>query len=181
MKTLSTYGVNGSSPLNELKYFDVTKTFPPDIMHDLLEGVIPLTIKLVVCQAHKEKHVTIQEINEELQQLSIGQNDAKNRPVQLSERLMQNSGIAGESLSILSLLVCEFLGKMKDTFGNVITPKCHYMIHYPRLITMHGPLHSLWCMRFEAKHQYLKNVASSCRNFIHVAKTLSDRHQMRQC
>ena len=36
-------------------------------------------------------------------------------------------------------------------------------------------------MRFEAKHQYFKTVASSCRNFINVAKTLSDRHQMRQC
>ncbi len=36
-------------------------------------------------------------------------------------------------------------------------------------------------MRFEAKHQYFKTVASTCRNFINVAKTLSDRHQMRQC
>ena len=36
-------------------------------------------------------------------------------------------------------------------------------------------------MRFEAKHQYFKTVASSCRNFIYVAKTLSDRHQMRLC
>ncbi|KAF1391041.1 hypothetical protein PFLUV_G00064480 [Perca fluviatilis] len=73
----ATYGVNGPSPLNELKYFDVTKGFPPDIMHDLLEGVVPLTVKLVVCQAHKEKHITIQEMNEELQQLHIGQNDKK--------------------------------------------------------------------------------------------------------
>ena len=52
-----TYGVNGPSPLNELKYFDV-----------------PLIVKLVMC---KEKHITTQEINEELQQLAIGQNDKK--------------------------------------------------------------------------------------------------------
>lgn len=58
-----TYGVNGPSPFSELNYFDVTKAFPPDIMHDLLEGVFPLVLKLVVCQAHKEKHITIQEIN----------------------------------------------------------------------------------------------------------------------
>lgn len=36
-------------------------------------------------------------------------------------------------------------------------------------------------MHFEAKHQYFKTVASTCRNFINVAKTLSERHQMRQC
>lgn len=86
-----------------------------------------------------------------------------------------------ESLSMLNLLVCEFLTKLKDVFGDVITPKCHYMIHYARLIAMYGPLRMVWCMRFEAKHQYLKTVASNCRNFINVAKTLSDRHQMRQC
>ena len=72
-----TYGVSGPSPLSELNYFDVTKA--PDIMHDLLEGVIPLVLKIVVCQAHKEKHITIQEINEELQHLAIGQNAKKKR------------------------------------------------------------------------------------------------------
>ncbi len=81
----------------------------------------------------------------------------------------------------MNLLVCEFLTKLKDVFGNVITPKCHYTIHYARLIAMYGPLRRVWCMRFEAKHQYFKTVASTCRNFINVAKTFSDRHQMRQC
>ncbi len=89
------YGVNYPSPFNELNYFDVTQAFPPDIMHDLLEGVIPLIIKLVLSWAHKEKHITIQELNDELQQLSIGQNDKKNKPVQLSERTLHKSGIAG--------------------------------------------------------------------------------------
>ena len=89
--------------------------------------------------------------------------------------------IKRESLAFLNLLVCEFLTKLKDVFGNVITPKCHYMIHYARLTAMYGPRRRVWCMRFEAKHQYFKTVASTCRNFINVSKTLSDRHQMRQC
>lgn len=46
--------VNGPSPLNVLKYFDVRKAFPPDMMYDLVEGVVPLIVKLVVCQAHKD-------------------------------------------------------------------------------------------------------------------------------
>ncbi len=99
-----TYGVTGASPLSELNYFDVTKALPHDIMHDLLEGVIPLVLKLVVCQAHKEKHITIQEINEELQHLAIGQNDKKNRPVQLSERLMQSSGISGSAPHVIPFM-----------------------------------------------------------------------------
>lgn len=223
----STYGVYSSSPFDELHYFDVTKSLPPDIMHDLLEGVIPLVMKLVISKAHTEKHITINEINEELQKIHIGQNDKTNKPVQLSERL-RTVGVSGsasqkwclfrllpflkahrvppncnywnvfllchditeivmspkvrkENLVLLNLLVQEFLTAMKDVFGDVITPKCHYLVHYARLTEMYGPLRLLWCMRFEGKHQYFKMVAHKCRNFVNVANTLSKRHQFRQC
>ena len=36
------------------------------------------------------------------------------------------------------------------------TPKCHFVTHYPRLTYLYGPLRNVWCMRFEAYHQYLK-------------------------
>ncbi|XP_035989246.1 uncharacterized protein LOC110368027 isoform X1 [Fundulus heteroclitus] len=223
----ATYGVNSSSPFDTLRYFDVTKSLPPDIMHDLLEGVIPLVMKLVICKAQTEKHITIKEINEELQKICIGQNDKANKPVLLPERL-QKVGVTGsasqkwclfrllpflmahhippdckywhvfllcreiseivmapkvrrDNLLMLDLLVQEFLTEMKDVFGDVITPKCHYLIHYARLMEMYGPLRSLWCMRFEGKHQYFKMVAHNCRNFVNIAKTLSDRHQFKQC
>ncbi|TKS80540.1 hypothetical protein D9C73_014642 [Collichthys lucidus] len=86
-----------------------------------------------------------------------------------------------ENLLLLNLLVQEFLTEMTDVFGDVITPKCHYLIHYARLIEMYGPLRLLWCMRFEGKHQYFKMVAYNCRNFVNIATTLSNRHQFRQC
>ena len=53
---------------------NVTKACLLYIMHDLIEGVVMLIVKLVLCQAHKQTHITIQEINEELQQVVIGQN-----------------------------------------------------------------------------------------------------------
>ena len=65
-------------------------------MHDLLEGVIPLVLKLVISRAHAEKHITIKEINEELQKICIGQNDKANKPVELSERL-HTVGINGSA------------------------------------------------------------------------------------
>lgn len=220
-------GVYSSSPLDKLHYFDVTKALPPDIMHDLLEGVIPLVMKLVICKAQTEKHITIKEINEELQKICIGQTDKANKPVLLSERL-QKVGVTGtasqkwclfrllpflmahhvphsckywhvfllcrefseivmapkvrrDNLLMLDLLVQEFLTEMKDVFGDVLTPKCHYLIHYARLMEMYGPLRSLWCMRFEGKHQYFEMVAHNCRNFVNIAKTLSNRHQFKQC
>ena len=41
-------GVNFESPLLQLKDFDIFSQVPFDIMHTCLEGVIPLTLKLVV-------------------------------------------------------------------------------------------------------------------------------------
>lgn len=222
------YGVRCTSPFNALGYFDVTKSLPPDVMHDMLEGVLPLTMKHVICQAHRQKHITIAELNEELQKFCIGQNDKANKPVLLSERLLKTSGIVGtatqkwclfrllpflmghrippgskywhvflvcreiadivmapkvrkDELAYLEILVHAFLSEMTEVFGNVLTPKCHYLVHYPRLMCMYGPLRSLWCMQFEGKHQYFKNLANNCRNFRNVTVTLSNRHQLKQC
>lgn len=66
------YGVRVGSVFDQLDYFDVTISLPPDVMHDFLEGVAPLVLRLVVCKAHQEKHITIQELNDELRKMSIG-------------------------------------------------------------------------------------------------------------
>ncbi|CAI5674003.1 unnamed protein product [Oreochromis niloticus] len=197
-------------------------------MHDLLEGVIPLVMNLVICKAHREKHITIYEINDELKNVKFGRNDKPNRTVPLTEKMLRNSNIVEsasqkwclfrllpflmahhvppgtpywhvfllcaeivdlvmatnvrkDELAHLNLLIREFLEMTTEVFGNVLTPKCHYLIHYPRLILMYGPLRPLWCMRYESKHQYFKHIASKCKNFVNITATLSNRHQMKQC
>lgn len=64
----------------------VTKCLPPDVMHVLLEGVLPLAMKLVICKAHNQKHITIHEINDELKNVNIWKNDRPNKPVPLTEK-----------------------------------------------------------------------------------------------
>ena len=44
-----------------------------------------------------------------------------------------------------------------------------------------GPLVRHWTMRFEAKHQYFKQLASRMGNFINVTWSLAVRHQCYQC
>lgn len=39
-------GVKFDSPLNELPGFHVQEGLPPDIMHDIFEGIVPYGIKL---------------------------------------------------------------------------------------------------------------------------------------
>ena len=43
-----TYGINYESPLNEIENFHVINQLPQDIMHVLLEGVIPYEISLLL-------------------------------------------------------------------------------------------------------------------------------------
>lgn len=43
------YGVNRRALLHNLSYFSVTSgALVPDIMHDILEGVLPLQVKLML-------------------------------------------------------------------------------------------------------------------------------------
>jgi len=37
-----------------------------------------------------------------------------------------------------------------------LRPKHHYLLHYPWLITMFGPLIRVWTMRLESKHSFFK-------------------------
>jgi len=61
------------------------------------------------------------------------------------------------------------------------TPKLHYMVHLPAQIRQFGPLRQHWCMRFEAEHQYFKNLASRVKNFRNLLKTFSERKQKLKC
>jgi len=221
------YGVLNRCPFLDLPYFDVTKAFVPDIMHDMLEGVIPHLMHKLLHKSVREKAVTIDVLNKRLDSVSKCTND---RPNAFTTRNLGPSGnvvgsasqkwqlflilpqilgryldegdlswetylllrdvtdivfapvIRKSSLSFLEGLIVQFLSHYALVFGaQAITPKHHYMLHYPRLIGMYGPLRHLWCMRFESKHQYFKSVISSLGNYINVTSTMASRHQMRQC
>lgn len=55
-----------------------------------------------------------------------------------------------------------------------LLPKHHFMIHYPRCIRNVGPILHMWCMRYEAKHNFFKTQLKSFKN---ITKTLAKKHQ----
>ncbi|XP_040073555.1 uncharacterized protein LOC115323428 [Ixodes scapularis] len=83
------------------------------------------------------------------------------------------------TIPYLKVLISDFYSAFTQVFPEVnVIPKMHYLIHYPRLIRLYGPLSKLSSMRFEAKHQYFKSLARKTRNFINICRTLSTRHQL---
>ncbi|KAG0421693.1 hypothetical protein HPB47_002432 [Ixodes persulcatus] len=64
-----------------------------------------------------------------------------------------------EFLPYLRDRIQAFLRAFSELYTSAtVTPKLHCLEHYPRLIQEYGPLQQYWCMRFESKHQYFKNV-----------------------
>ena len=41
------YGVVTGSPFEQIRSFHVITDLPPDLMHDVLEGVIPITLDVI--------------------------------------------------------------------------------------------------------------------------------------
>lgn len=81
-----------------------------------------------------------------------------------------------ESVDLLEILIHDHHSKVKE-FGHLL-PKHHIIVHYPRAIRSMGPLLHIWCMRFEAKHGYFKDLVHKLKNFKNIPYTLALRHQM---
>ena len=81
----------------------------------------------------------------------------------------------------LNRLIRQYVEDRHQLFPSVpLRPKHHYLLHYPWLIQMFGPLIGVWTMRMESKHSFFKRCARSCRNFINITKSLSETHQLNQ-
>ena len=228
-----TYGVKGRCLFDELEHFSVTESLPPDVMHDILEGLLPINILIVLRSLIQGKNLTVKVFNERLDLFSYGTSDLRTKPPHLADDFASNSKISGSASQNWTLfwnlpfLIGDLIKKNVDStfppfwalhllarqicrivFAPVIkrnwlldlqrhiaehhtilaeidhemfTPKLHFLVHYPRLIEVFGPLKHLWCMRFEACHQYYKQLARITKNFRNIALTLSERHQYKAC
>lgn len=224
------YGIKNACCFSKLKYVPspIVYLFPPDIMHDLLEGIIPAILLLLLKQLVREKQITLVQLNYEIKHFPYGMNDRASKPPPIPEHALRPSGhlpgTASEKWTLFRLLpqmignqihgcsawdvylllreisdiimaptirkcwlpyleekITVFLALVEEVFPGKHTPKMHYLMHYPRLLSAYGPLIHVSCLRFEAKHQYFKTIARASRNFKNIAKTLARRHQMRQC
>ena len=81
----------------------------------------------------------------------------------------------------VSILIADHHSKFREIFPTrSLIPKHHFMVHYPTCLREVGPLIHVWCMRYEAKHDYFCQIANNCRNFKNICKTVAKRHQINQ-
>jgi hypothetical protein len=89
--------------------------------------------------------------------------------------------VSHDQVLLLNRLVTLYVNERSKMFAQVaLRPKHHYLLHYPWLIQMFGPLIHVWTMRMESKHTFFKRCSRSAQNFINITKTLSETHQFSQ-
>ena len=80
------YGINRESILESIPNFSVVENLPHDIMHDLLEGVIPHEIKALLMYFILEcKYFTLKKLNERLANYNYGYTEASDKPTPISD------------------------------------------------------------------------------------------------
>ncbi|XP_077275930.1 uncharacterized protein LOC143904844 [Temnothorax americanus] len=86
------------------------------------------------------------------------------------------------SLSYLSVLISEHHEKYLTVFPQAtLKPKHHYMLHYSEVMRRVGPLWSVCCLRWEAKHRPLKQAAHATNSRRNLPLTLAIKHQLNLC
>ena len=78
----------------------------------------------------------------------------------------------------LALLTEEHHAYYKEIYpGEMLLPKHHFMVHYPSCLLKSGPPVTYWCMRFEARHNFFKELARITRCYKNICLTLATRFQ----
>ncbi|XP_047143709.1 uncharacterized protein LOC105850147 isoform X1 [Hydra vulgaris] len=226
------FGIKVVSILKELKYYHPAKNDTGDIMHDILEGIAPLEIKLVLYNfIYIQNLFDLNLLNNRLRHFPYGLTFQDKKPSLITEnRLKDNSSLLGQrssqtmtllivlplligdkvpsdsehwkllllllkisnivfspavhksDMTYLAALIADHNSLFKNLFPNKnLMYKHHRLTHYPSLILKNGPQARMWCMRFEAKHNFFKRIAHIVWNFRNIAYTLAFRHQLAQC
>jgi len=122
----ATFGIRYESPFNQ-GTFHVVGRLPPDILHDLLEGTVPLEMALVLQQLVAEGCFTVQQLNLIINSWPYGTLDRQNKPVALGsvigDKIRQNAGRMWCLLRLLPLMIGPMIPKLNPYWSFLLELK----------------------------------------------------------
>ncbi|XP_046608722.1 uncharacterized protein LOC124299511 [Neodiprion virginianus] len=96
-------------------------------------------------------------------------------------QMITSPKISSNILPDLHNQIQQYLHLRKINFPSMkLRPKHHFLEHYPKLISIFGPLMRLSTLRFESKHTFFKPAVRSQKNFKNITKSLTLSHQLLQ-
>lgn len=98
-------GLKRNSELNEkINNFHVTKGLPPDIVHDLLEGIVPFEIALCLNKFIEKDYVSLDVTNCIIETFKYRGKDSVNRPQKIPNSFAVKQTIGGNATENRTLL-----------------------------------------------------------------------------
>lgn len=100
-------GVKRDCVLNKLSYFETAKGFPPDLLHDLFEGIVPLELGICLKTLILSHFFTLEELNNAIHKFPYRFSDKLNRPQRIPQTFRVSGSIGGnghENWTLLRLL-----------------------------------------------------------------------------
>lgn len=88
-------GVNRDSVWNESTYFHTVTGFPPDFLHDLLEGIVPVELSFCPNKLITNKYFTLDELNSAIQNFPYLFSDKTNCPNRTPPSFRINGSFGG--------------------------------------------------------------------------------------
>ncbi|XP_055537683.1 uncharacterized protein LOC129725654 isoform X1 [Wyeomyia smithii] len=123
--------------LNELQFFHISDNHCLDPMHDLAEGVVPLTVQLVLAYyySNKETKLSAKYINDRMNNFIYGYADRHNKPSSnfTDEMLLRPSKHKIKQTASQTFLL---LRAFPFLFGHKLAKKCPYMQMIGNLINI---------------------------------------------
>lgn len=123
--------------LNDLQLYHLTNNHAFDTMHDLAEGVIPITIQLVLSRYYRDKQLgfTVDFINHRLRTFHYGYRDRKNKPAAniTAQMLLQPKTHRMKQTASQYLLL---LRAFPFLFGHKVPHDCQFMATISILINI---------------------------------------------
>lgn len=92
-------------------------------------------------------------------------------------QILFSSTIYESDVKRLEELISMHLESYKNTFKVYLSPKHHFLNHYPHVIREMGPVIHTWMMRFEAYHKKLASFGKK-QCFKNIALTIAERNQI---
>ena len=122
-------GVKRDCILSKLSYFHCIKGFPPDFLHDLLEGVVPFELCLCLKKLIKQKYFTLDYLNTVIQRFPYKFSDSVNRPQRIPEKVLKSKTIGGNGhenwtlLRLLPLFIGDVVPENDDAWAVILELK----------------------------------------------------------
>ncbi|XP_040074212.2 uncharacterized protein LOC8024264 [Ixodes scapularis] len=144
VSSLSLYGVRSECAV-AFSGFHPTQHLPPDIMHDLHEGVIPFLLKQVISSLVKDGVFSLEVLNAAIVRYPYSENDKRNKPEAVSMAMLQKTktikGNASQLFCLfryLSFYVGECVPREQKVWGlYLLLRKIVYVIMSRRVTVEH--------------------------------------------